>query len=602
MARKFSVETTIQAKDKASPVIANAVRSVRLLTYVTRQLSQGNVDAIPLIQRLVAGIGSLRVALGVGLLGGAVAVTAALGALFSKIGDGIKAFSESERAISKLEAALRSTGSFTREASNDIQAYADALQAGTTATQSQVLELVALAKGFGATNEQAKDLASATLDFAQGAQLNVTEAARRLGRALQGSAADVANFAPEIRQLTAEQLRLGGATDLIAEKFRGQAAAALGTYQGALENLANAQRRLEEVQGALFVDSAALTESISLQARLTDRLSGATEKSRISFDRLAIGWQNLKLLGTGLQLKLVEAGDAVVDISSKVNAALRSWLGFKVAVEAVTDSTAGARDAFRRTVAESEDLTQNLATLTSVLGDEAAALDVLFRAHERELQLIQDHAAAAEVLSLTLQKLGLRTLDQVERALVEATAAQGRIEQAWRNGEIGAATYTSALEKLGLEQEALRAVLDGTAESTDAYKQEVLETRAEQELARRATDQMAKSTDGLRRSNEAGTIALRAQREEVRLTVAEFDALARSQGRAAATTAALKQGAVLEQGGTRVSFGGPGRGSRLVDSTLGNRGGLFPGISGAVYTVNVTEDEITQALRRTGRI
>lgn len=588
MARRFSVEAVLEAKDRASPIIGKAVRNIRTLTKTLASFVRFNTSAIPIVGRFIGVVGRLSLVFRVGLLGAVIAAGVGLAKLFKILRDGAAAFAESERAISKLESSLRSAGSFTVAASKNIQAFANDLQASTTATQSQILELVALAKSFGASNEQAKALAATSLDFAAGAQLNATEAVRRLGRALQGSAADVANFAPAIRNLTREQLLLGEATTLVAEQFKGQAAAALGTYLGVVQNLANAQTRLDEAQGELIIGSAELRESILTQARLTDKLTVITERSKLSFVALATAWQDLITLATrgkvAFALLFEALGEANFSFGQAlVNLAQRA-LGFGKAVDEAKAAAALLREEFRRTVAESEDLTKNLATLTLAFNSEEKALDALFRAHQREVRLTKEHEAASQALGLTLQRLGLRTLAQVKKALDENAAALRRVEEGYAAGEIGAAAFEKATADLALEHEGLQAVLDGTAASVDAYKLKVEEAAGAQTAAKASTDLLATSTDSLARSQDAatrsiaaGTQALSTQAVQAGITAREFDALARSQGNAAAVAAALQQGGALELRGTRIRLRG---GSRLVDRPPAS---AFERDSGAIF-------------------
>tara|TARA_B100001146_G_scaffold102210_1_gene90529 strand:+ start:8526 stop:10049 length:1524 start_codon:yes stop_codon:yes gene_type:complete len=499
----------------------------------------------------------MRIALVAGLVGAVVATTAALVALFSSMKDGVAAFAEQEKAVRKLDAALRSSGSYTAEASRSIQTFANELQGSTTATQTQVLELVALGKSFGATNEQAQRLAATSLDFAEGAGLNATEALRRLGRAMQGSAADVANFAPEIRNLTRAQLRLGGATDAISKKFAGQAAAAADTYAGALLNLENAQGRLLEAQGALLVNDPALRESIRQQARLTDQLSEEVEKTNFNFLWLSRTWQILKTGGVNLQLQIAQLGGAFGHL---VEATLRH-LGIMGELQT---KTALARSAFIKLVKSSETLTKNLNTLQSSGLSLTAALNLLYAAHTRNVAASNEHAASAQLLNITLDRLGLRALPEVRTALEQTTEEIERVEEGMRRGTIGTATYERAVADLRLEQEALQAVLDGTAVSVASYRARIAEARAADDLARLSTDQLAASTERFRLTKLGATEAVIAH------------------------NLALGEEVELENRQPR---------DRLRGQPFGP-GGLFPGLSGSNYVITTTTDEAGDVVSR----
>lgn len=164
----------------------------------------------------------------------AVAAGASLGAL---AGISVQAFSEQEKAAARANSALIQNGDYTKANSKAVQDWASSLQDATGIGDEAILQNFALASSFTKNTEEAKKLTAAAIDFASGAQLNVTEATRRLGRAFQGSAADVANFAPGIRELTKEELLNGQATDIIAAKFKNFASRELNTAGGQIKNI-----------------------------------------------------------------------------------------------------------------------------------------------------------------------------------------------------------------------------------------------------------------------------------------------------------------------------------------------------------------------------
>ncbi|MEE8113501.1 MAG: hypothetical protein V3T23_04015 [Nitrososphaerales archaeon] len=144
---------------------------------------------------------------------------------------------ETEIALDNVAASMQSLGDFSTQALSTVQKFAEGLEAVTGVSENAILEQFALAKSFVNTNEEALKLTKTALDFGAAARLNFEESVRRLGRAVQGSSADLANFAPIIRTLTAEQLRAGGATDIIAAKFEGRAAQAADNFSGRMRTL-----------------------------------------------------------------------------------------------------------------------------------------------------------------------------------------------------------------------------------------------------------------------------------------------------------------------------------------------------------------------------
>ncbi len=150
-------------------------------------------------------------------------------------------------AILRLNASLAETGEFTEESSQEIQKWAAALQDSTRIGDEVILQNFALAKSFVGTKDAARELIDAALDFSIGAGLNFEEALRRLGRATKGTTDDVSKFAPEIAKLTRVQLEAGEATRIMAERFRGAAAAQAAGLGGQLDQLVNKFSDLQEV-------------------------------------------------------------------------------------------------------------------------------------------------------------------------------------------------------------------------------------------------------------------------------------------------------------------------------------------------------------------
>lgn len=185
----------------------------------------------------------------------------ALGGLFAGVFAGraaIRAAAEAQQSIQDLTSSLQSAGTFSIETRNSILELADAIERTTTTSAEQFQSLVSLAQSYTTTAEAARDLAKASLDFAAGADITVTEAVRRLGRGVQGATGDIANFVPAIRELTKEQLKAGVATELLAKRFAGAAQREANTFDGALIKLGAALGGIPEAFGKVVTGSPGL--------------------------------------------------------------------------------------------------------------------------------------------------------------------------------------------------------------------------------------------------------------------------------------------------------------------------------------------------------
>ena len=93
-----------------------------------------------------------------GLLGGALLGAFAARKLISGISSITEAAGKQEAALQKIITATKVSGEFSSAAITDFENFASAIQQTTTVGDEAVLAQLALAKSFGATNKQAKEV------------------------------------------------------------------------------------------------------------------------------------------------------------------------------------------------------------------------------------------------------------------------------------------------------------------------------------------------------------------------------------------------------------------------------------------------------------
>jgi len=182
----------------------------------------------------------------------------------------LQAAQQQEDAVNSLNTALKTAGTFSAQASKDIQDFASSLQQTSIVGDETILQMIGLAQAFVTTADEAKELTKVALDFSVGAGIQFTEAVRRLGRGVQGASGDIANFAPEIRKLTKEQLAAGEATRILGERFSGAAESQIKTFSGVVSQLANNFGDLLENLGNLVTKSPAI---ISVLTVISDKIA-----------------------------------------------------------------------------------------------------------------------------------------------------------------------------------------------------------------------------------------------------------------------------------------------------------------------------------------
>ncbi len=188
---------------------------------------------------------------------------AAVGLFNTFVVDGVAGAREAEASLIKLKATLANTGDQANGTLEDFQAFAAQMQANTKADGDAVLGQLALAKQYGLTNAQAKQVVQTATDMAARGY-DADTSVKQLAESFSGQAGRLAKLNPALRELTEEQLKAGAAADLLAAQFEGSAAKAVETFDGKLAQAQNAFGDLQEEIGFLITQNPALTDALGL--------------------------------------------------------------------------------------------------------------------------------------------------------------------------------------------------------------------------------------------------------------------------------------------------------------------------------------------------
>ena len=213
---------------------------------------------------------------------GAAAIVASLAvigaAAFKLRTAAIEAASVQEDAVNQLNQSLKSAGDFSLEASRSMQAYAASIEATTTIGDEAVINQLALARGFARTNEEAVKLVDAAIEMSAFTGNDLRSSVVNLGKSLGGLVGELGETVAETRDLTTEQLKAGGAIDLVKTKFDSFAAAQVNTYSGANKQLANTFGTLLEEIGFLITKAPGVTASFKfISEKVRDLTKAVTE-------------------------------------------------------------------------------------------------------------------------------------------------------------------------------------------------------------------------------------------------------------------------------------------------------------------------------------
>lgn len=214
MAKRY-LSTTLTAKDLASPVFKKTSKAI-------------------------AGLGSIAAAVGAVQLGRQ---------LVRGLEQAVQASARYESASVRLAVALANQGENTKSNRDDLRGYAQQLSRVSLATETQILSSLAQAKSLGASSDAAKALTAAATDLASATGVDMDTAFRQVNRTLGGYAGELGELFPQLKELTAEQLRAGEAAKVLAGLVGGAGAAGARTFEGALNNLNSELERLRVTVG-----------------------------------------------------------------------------------------------------------------------------------------------------------------------------------------------------------------------------------------------------------------------------------------------------------------------------------------------------------------
>jgi hypothetical protein len=151
-----------------------------------------------------------------------------------------KLAADQEKAVNKLNAALKSTGKFSEATSLQMQKFASSLQQVTTYGDEAILEVQALLTTLGGGNtEDVNKGTKAVLDLATALDIDLKAAALLVGKAMAGETATLTRYGIVIDSAKVKSEGFDYVLEQLNNKFGGQAQAATETFAGKIKQLQN---------------------------------------------------------------------------------------------------------------------------------------------------------------------------------------------------------------------------------------------------------------------------------------------------------------------------------------------------------------------------
>ena len=390
------------------------------------------------------GLAALGVAAAIGAIGDAARKTFAA---FTT--EGVAAAQKQEKAWSAAVQAMKLTGENSVEAQKDLAAWASILQDLTGAGDEFSLELFSLAKAFGLTNKEAKDVVTVSHDVAAAMGVDARTAVTQLAGTFNGVTGRLSKLNPQITGLSKESLAAGEAVALLGTQLAGTAAAKLDTYSGAIDALKGRFGDLQEQFGNVVIQSPEVQMAIKdisdwLKQMTTDM--EATSKASIGEtigDIVKAAQSSIEVLRY-LAEELGHVYDAAAYIAQGgvFGDLARRLTESTVVVEDATD----AWEKFRHSQNFIGPLTQEDA-LNKVLIAEAKELDKIDKLEEGRTQEIADQETAAKKRGAVEARLAIEKKKAAEEfAKQGAEDEQAHIELISANRDKDEAGYQAYID------------------------------------------------------------------------------------------------------------------------------------------------------------
>ena len=186
--------------------------------------------------------------------GGAVAagITAAILAAkkyIETLNHANEAYKVQEKAENALSKAAENNPYLNRESLQNLKDYASELQSVTNYGDEGTIDVMAQLAAAGRSESEIIKLIGAASDYAAAKHISLESAVQNLNKSYGGLAGELGELFPEVKALTAEQLKNGEAVDIIAQKYKGfaaeaadsstQAKNAFGDFMESLGKIAN---------------------------------------------------------------------------------------------------------------------------------------------------------------------------------------------------------------------------------------------------------------------------------------------------------------------------------------------------------------------------
>lgn len=301
------------------------------------------------------------------------------------ITEGVKGAAEFESSMLKLKFAMAQSGSYTDANVQKMERFIAAMRKATTADDDQIVKLLALARTFAKTDEQAMKMVKTAYNMnAAFNDMDPTAAVMALGATFEGSAGRLSKYNGEIKNLTEDQLKAGAALE-VWSKIQGAAGIEMDLYSGKVKNLKREEEDLYKELGKTITQNSAVKQVMDQLTKSWANMSEWVAENSQAIKELIAGSINVLIwtfntLGGFVQAVVVGFKSLILGINAvgyAIMTILAPWL--KLAISGIAKLTEGLellKIVPKGTAASIEGMADSVDTLTeSMKKNTEASLD-----------------------------------------------------------------------------------------------------------------------------------------------------------------------------------------------------------------------------------
>ena len=151
----------------------------------------------------------------------------------------IAGIKKSTEAFAQQELAQRRLTLSTGKSATALSLHAQALQKNTVFGDEAIMAQQAFLGSIGMSEQQIKAILPVAADLASATGMTLESAVRNTAKTFSGLAGELGELVPQLRDLTAEEMKAGKAVEIMNELFAGQAQIATTTFSGAMKQADN---------------------------------------------------------------------------------------------------------------------------------------------------------------------------------------------------------------------------------------------------------------------------------------------------------------------------------------------------------------------------